>query len=237
MPREINDSYALLCKISKATSLQEIANMSYEILGNPIFIQDRAHITLAYTKKIKIDDLQWQQDIMNGYRSNIPTSRQSKEMDMAYEKSIEDGMPTIVNDANLPYTRMLKALMIRGVHVATVVLSAYCKPIEEEDINLMEIISSFIKFHIRNEKYHLTTNEHAIENFLVQLLNGEQLNWEPLKEHARILNWPNKKYNYLLAINSLDIQPDESSSLQKLLNQFRQLPKCLYVLGGSQLNS
>lgn len=230
MPKEKNDTYILLCEISKATSLQQIADISYEILGNPIFIQDRAHITLAYTKKIKIEDEQWQRDIINRYRSSIPTSNQSKEVSGNYEKSIESGMPTIINDANLPYTRMVKTLMIHGVHVASMVLTAYCKPIEEEDVNLMEIISSFIKIHIRNEKYYLTNNEYAIENFLVQLLNGEQLNWEPFKEHARLLNWPNKKYNYLLAVNSVNTQPDESFLLQELLNQFRQLPKCLYVL-------
>jgi len=230
MSQETTENYSLLCKISKATSLQQIANMSYELLGNPIFIQDRSHVTLAYTKKIEIDDKQWQQDIIKGYRANIPTSRQNKETYMVYDNSIKSGMPVIINDSNLPYARMVKALRVRGVHVASVILTAYCKPIKEEDINLMEIISSFIKVLIQSEKYYLSTNEHAIDNFLIRLLNGEQVSGEPFKEHVRVLNWPNRKCNYLLSINSMDKDPGESSALSKLLNRFRQLPNCHYVL-------
>lgn len=230
MAHDRNDTFMLLCKLSKATSLQVMADISYDILGNPVFIQDRAHITLAHTRKIEIEDEQWKEDIVNGYRSIMPTLKQNKEVGKAYEKSIESGMPVIVNDTNLPYSRMVKALLVRGLHVASIILTAYCKPIEEEDVNLMEIISSFIRVQIQSEKYYLTTNEYTIENFLLRLLNGEYLNAKSFKEHARILNWSQKKFNYMLTASPISNEPKEVSSLQNLINQFRKLPNCHYAL-------
>ena len=39
-----------LCQLTHASSLQQICDLAYEIMGNPVFISDMAHTILAYTK-------------------------------------------------------------------------------------------------------------------------------------------------------------------------------------------
>ena len=36
-----------LCQLTHASSLQQICDLAYEIMGNPVFISDMAHTILA----------------------------------------------------------------------------------------------------------------------------------------------------------------------------------------------
>ena len=44
-----------LCQLTHASSLQQICDLAYEIMGNPVFISDMAHTILAYTKCVEVD--------------------------------------------------------------------------------------------------------------------------------------------------------------------------------------
>ena len=52
------------------------------------------------------------------------------------------------------------------------VLTAYLRPLEQEDIQLMELISSFAETRLNRDRYHVTTDGNAVENYFIQLLEG-----------------------------------------------------------------
>ena len=61
-----------LCQLTHASSLQQICDLAYEIMGNPVFISDMAHTILAYTKCVEVDG----NDTSSGRTwSAIPSSR------------------------------------------------------------------------------------------------------------------------------------------------------------------
>ncbi|HHV12021.1 MAG TPA: hypothetical protein GXX75_17245 [Clostridiales bacterium] len=218
--------FSLLSQISKATSLQQIVDLAYEALGNPFFINDRAHVILAHTKVVYIDDPHWLHDIATGGKVRKPILHQKREMDFVYLGSVKDSKPVIVTDSDLPFPRIIKALVVRGVHVGNLVMTTYFKPIQENDIEVIDIISSFVANHLRNEHYFLSDNEHAKDNYFLRLLNGEKSTPESLMEHAKLLNWSKKQENYVIAMCSLDTELDETQNLKMVLDDFNSLPNC-----------
>lgn len=224
---ELNSNrFSILCEISKATSLQQIVDLAFEALGNPFFINDRAHAILAHTKKVEVEDPHWLHDITTGGKTQKPIVHQKREMDTVYKGSVKDSKPVIVTDSDLPYPRIIKALVIRGVHVGNLVMTTYFKSIKENDIEMVDIIASFVTNHMRNEHYFLSDNEHAKNNYFLRLLNGEKSTPESLMEHAKLLNWSRKQENYVIAMTSLDTELDESQNLKTVLEDFNALLNC-----------
>ena len=54
----------LLCQLPHTADLQQLCDLAFQIMGNPIFISDMAHTILAYTKCVEIDDPTWQENIV-----------------------------------------------------------------------------------------------------------------------------------------------------------------------------
>jgi PucR family transcriptional regulator, proline-responsive transcriptional activator len=225
MPTE-KEICSLVCQASKASSLQEIANLAFAILGNPVFIEDRAQVKLAYTKNVNIDHPSWQKDIVASESKFSLVQSQIVEVSIAYEGSIKSHMPVIIKDSHIPYPKLIKAITIGGVHVATMVATAYCRPIVDEDIELMEILSSFVTTNIQKSNYTLSTNKYAIENLLIRLLNGEKISPDAVLAHTNVQNWPDRPITYVLAICSESTKQAETNHLQEILNEFRPSSNC-----------
>ena len=81
-----NTKYTLLRQASNATSLQEICQIAYEILGNPIFIEDRSSVKLAFTKNIKVEDPSWESDIVKGAKKASTQNDLINEMKNNYKQ-------------------------------------------------------------------------------------------------------------------------------------------------------
>ena len=96
-----------LCQLTHASSLQQICDLAYEIMGNPVFISDMAHTILAYTKCVEVDDESWQRHIV---RADLErnTIIQSREVSTVHEASAETKMPVVVTDGQVPYPRLIK---------------------------------------------------------------------------------------------------------------------------------
>ena len=227
------DTFTLLRLASNASTLQEICQLAYEILGNPIFIEDRSSVKLAFTQDIKVADPSWERDIVEGARKASTKTEQVQDMRYNFESSGKDHMPVIANDDYMPYPRLIKAMYIHGMHVATMVCVGYFKTFTDDDVELVEILSKFVETHFEAENYHLTTSEYAIDNFIIRLLNGESFSKEAIREHIRALNWSPKCYNYIfdVFIASDHIEPGENIDydLGLIIDEFRMIPSCYSV--------
>lgn len=71
----------LLLKISHADSLQELVDLGFQLLGNPIFIDDMYRNVLAYSQDVTIDDPLWQENIVENIHDESTGSQMaSKQM-------------------------------------------------------------------------------------------------------------------------------------------------------------
>ncbi|MGI5935693.1 MAG: PucR family transcriptional regulator [Oscillospiraceae bacterium] len=222
MNEEFTEKLTLLCDIADANSLQEIADISYRLFGNPIFIQDMAHTTLAYTKCVEINEEHWQKRIVHG-KLERNTLKQIMEVKEIHTKSTESRMPHLVLDREVPYERMVKTLISNNRPIGVIVLSAIFKPLTETDMQLLELLSVFVTQRTQRERYLFSPNEKAVENFIIKLLDGEEFTSEQVRSRLDILDWHPLPYIYVIAMCP-DKKVDESEDLNLLLSQLSTVP-------------
>ncbi len=224
MADETKEICSLLCRGTHITSLQGIADLAFEVLGNPVFIEDRAQIILAYSKNVEIKDPAWKKTVINESGHQPLMQSQRKEVESAHQGSIKSHLPVIVEDSHLPIPRLIKTLIVGGVHVGTMIASAYCRPIREEDIELMEILSYFAVIQMQRKNYKISSNKRAVDNILIRLLNGEKVPAESMQECIKILDWNSKPYNYVLVICTGGDQA--TAPIKEIINSFQQSTRC-----------
>ena len=150
----------LLCQMTNADSLQQLADLTYALLGNPVFISDMAHTMLAYTKTVNIPHTSWQRNVVHAHLDRN-LLRQDREVSSVHVASEERCMPVVVNDGDVPFPRIIKVLTSGQRPIGVMVLTAYLQPLGTQDIELMEIISSFVVARMEKGAYFISSNSKA----------------------------------------------------------------------------
>lgn len=189
----------LLCELTHAKSLQQICDLTYQIMGNPVFVSDLAHTILAYTKCVEVPDETWKLNIV-GANLDRNTLNQEREVGSVHITSEDEQRPVLVEDSFLPYPRIIKSLVHDHKAVGVFVLTSYLKPLEEHDLELMELIASFVIPCLMRERYHISDDKHTVENFFIKLLDGESYTRERIEKRLDVLGYQRKPYNYVLAM-------------------------------------
>ena len=189
----------LLCELTHAKTLQQICDLTYRITGNPAFISDLAHTILAYTKSVDVPDETWHTNIVEA-NLDANTLNQDREVSSVYITAEEDSRAVLVEDDFLPYPRMIKSLVTDHKAVGVFVVTAYFKPFDDRDRDLIDLISSFLMPCLTKESYYLSNDKHSIENFCIKLLDGAHYSRDKIEKRLDLLQYRRKPHNYVLAM-------------------------------------
>lgn len=211
---------SLLCQLSHASSLQEICDLACQITGNPVFISDMAHTILAYTKCVEIEDPTWQTNVVRA-NLDVNTLKQDREVGSVHSAASISQRPVLVEDDFLPYARIIKTLSYQMQTVGTIVLTAYLRPFEEPDIDLLDLISSFVVPQFIRESIHLSEDHHSLENYFMKLLTDPPATKEVVDRHLEAVGYQPKPYSYVIAFCLADA-PNRPAILTENLEKLRQ---------------
>ena len=229
-----NDVIALLCRLPRAGSLQQLCDLTYDITGNPAFISDLAHTILAYTKCVEIDDPLWRSKIVEG-RLDRDNLKQDREVGSVHACAGEEKKPVLVEDGFMPYSRIIKTLVRRGSAVGVFVVTAYSKPFTPEDIDLIDLISSFIAPRMEDESFYASEQARTVENFFIKLL-GAPMPSERVRRNLEMLGYACAPCLYVLSVclapGGGSREPEEMS---QILRRFRSIHGCTAFLYNSAI--
>lgn len=215
-----------LCQIAHSSTLQEIVDIAYKLFGNPVFITDMSHTTLAYTKSIEVSDPIWQTRVVQS-KVEYSTITQDKRTNWVNATSIENRMPVLVEDDNVPVPRIIKVLVSNGYPVGVVILTAYLHPLKDGDIELMELMSSYVLPLMWQEQYHVSANHKNVENYFIKLLNGEQYESEQVMKCLNNLGYASQPNLYVLAISAKsECSGNDFCDITLVMNELSRLPFC-----------
>lgn len=223
-----------LCELTHATSLQQMCDMIYDILGNPVFINDMAHTTLAYTKTVDIDDVNWQTQVVHS-KLERSVINQTREVGSIHETSAETQKPVLVTDNAVPVPRIIKALSVDGQVVGVMVAASYLRPFGPEDMELVDLISAFVAVQVVKERGGHAGGNRSLENYLFNILEGEHVTREQVKKRLDVLGYVSRPNNYVLCISLEGRGEGEDEELEPVLEEFRQIPRCCTFLYNSML--
>ena len=216
----------LLCSLPHAASLHQLCDLAYQIMGNPMFISDLAHTIVAYTQCAQIDDPVWQENIVNS-RLERTTAQQDREVSAAHGASSGEHRPVLVEDSHLPFPRIIKLLTNKGQAMGVMVITAYVTPFREGDIELAELISSFVEPKLIESRFFASGNPQTVENFFIKLLSGMRFSPDRVAKRLDILCYQRRAYTYVLSIRSLDDEEYPGhSGIESILAQLRSLGTC-----------
>lgn len=214
----------LLCQLTRAANLQQLCDLACEITGNPAFISDLAHTILAYTKCVEVPDPTWQGHIIQADLDRN-TLRQDREVGAVHSSSTDSSRPVLVDDGYLPYPRIIRTLISDGQPVGVIVVTSYLRPFGPNDIGLVELIASFAAPCLVRERYHISGDSRAVENFFIQLLDGARLTREQVEKRLNVLNGGLRPCTYVLTVCTRDGTSDhERTDLRELLQAFAAIP-------------
>ena len=220
------NKYRLLREASNASSLQEIADIAYQLLGNPIFIEDRSAIKLAFTRGIKVNDERWEDGVVNK-RIILPKNDQVKEVLETYKRSSETGLPVIVHDSFMEGPRLVKTLYYNGEHIGNIVSPGYFKEFTDEDIDIVEILAGFVCRFLVGERYPIEQNtSHSLESLFFQMLRGENFPDELISEYTKAFNWGEDTVHYIFNIFPRNEVKKGEIPLSELIERIRNAAKC-----------
>lgn len=225
----------LLCRMTHAESLQELCDLTYRIIGNPVFISDLAHTILAYTKCVEVEDPIWHENVELAHlqRNNL---RQNREVGAVHFSSSSTRRPVLVEDDYIPFPRVIKTLSNKGRAVGVMVVTAYLKPFEENILDMVDLISSFVVPQMMKERFFFSSSQQSVENFFINLLNGVDYSREEVERRLEILDYKQMPYTYLLCICLVAGSEDrEATSVRLLLDDFRGLGSARVFLYNSSL--
>ena len=220
----------LLCQFTRISSLSQLCDLIYEITGNPVFISDLAHTILAYTKCVEVPDPTWQSNIVQAHL-DFNTIRQDREVGSVHAGSTQSHRPVLVDDGHLPYPRIIKTLINNGQAVGVLVLTAYQRPFGANDLDLVELISSFVVPCLMRERYHISASSSALENYFIKLLDGARFSHDRVNKRLNVLGYQRKPYIYVLTMCAKgENSSDEHKPLQDLLLEFSSIPhNCIFL--------
>ncbi len=223
-------SVKLLNALSNGSSYQEIIDIGWQLLGNPMFVRDLGFNVLAYTRDIIVDDIAWRIFVEKGYqtysdvtymkvhkmletvnKSKVPVYFKKFEPDEIIDEDQEVVKDTYIvkpqRRTEAKTSRVWANICISNKPVGHLVVLEYCKPFEETDFELISLITQAFSIQIQNEGYNIKERTSMYEWFVSDLLDGKITDKEVIEEKLEYMGLNLKNDLHLLVILLRPNQP------------------------------
>ncbi|MCI8281426.1 MAG: PucR family transcriptional regulator [Lachnospiraceae bacterium] len=180
--------------------LQYMADIAYEVFGNPVFVVDSSFKYLAISSAFSPNNTILEEELASGYilESGIRSIR-------------EANLDEKVRSSNTPYyfqtplhgTGMLIApVKIHGIEVAKVMLYESLKPITDIDSLLLSRLARFISMELQKDSFYNQNRDVMFSYFLADLLDNPDTNYPSVRERLHILGFDLKEDLYIMTISA-----------------------------------
>ncbi|MGB9661517.1 MAG: PucR family transcriptional regulator [Moorellaceae bacterium] len=192
----------LLEAVVMGRGLQEIVNISHELIGNPMLIHDTSLKVLAYTKEDGVGDPTWEEMIS---KKQIPA-----EGDMFYElinvwNTLDVGPPSTIVEPrshSLNYPYLITKIMVDNRVVGYLAIIGSNRPLTEVDLDLATYLSKITALEMqKNELAHYNRGV-VHQYFIADLLEGKISDTQEIEEKMERLNWSLKKNLYVFTVKA-----------------------------------
>lgn len=178
--------------------VQEIIDIGFKFLGNPILVIDASYKVLAFTKNIQVDDPNWYLSEKNNYLEYKYIS--SEDMRKNFAEASKSNYPVLHKPKNKNFEVIHAAIGFDNKVIGYLIIPNHKKPFEEGDMELAQLLKNVLSLELQKNKFFQNSKGIIYEYFIADLLEGNVTDSRIIAERALSLNWVLHKNLYVLTI-------------------------------------
>ena len=181
--------------------LQNLLDIGYRFLENPILLHDLGFKLLGHIKGIdaKIDDPFWSDIVSNGYSSaEIVTHFKNQKY---YEQVYKSKLPIYGMWQEPKNNRIISHVYIDNRIVGTLYILEYERHFKQIDNEIITLLCDAISIEFQKSKNYHNTKQVMYENFIIELLDEKLTKIEVIREREKYLGLQLKENLYVISIN------------------------------------
>ncbi len=195
--RYLSGSAKLFESLVQGKGIQNIVDISSELLKKPMFVRDTSFKLLAYTKNVEIDDVVWNNVIKRGYHTYEDIKKMIRAK--AFEQLEKSATPVLFRSSMKPGTcRVWSKISIDDIVIGHLVVLGYEKDFSDKDMELIQLISNVISLEMRKNGNFYSGLKN--ESFIKDLLTGKVQDPEEIQERLKYLDCEFKSRLYILTV-------------------------------------
>lgn len=195
---------SLLSALSKSGGgIQELLEIGYKVLNNPIIVADKSWRSVAMTPNIKIPgDISWNDFLKNRFLS--PETIASNIRDQVIEKIDTNKTPFKLLSADMKYPRLIDSIMLNNKQIAIISVLEYNRKIRESDYELVKILCNALATEFQKKMYQQQKRGIQHEDLFVNILKGKFKDKDQISEELEALRLRINKYKYVVIFDIID---------------------------------
>ena len=220
--------HMLINAFFKEQGLQYLADVAYQVFGNPLFIVDNSNKYLAVSSGIVYDNPFFTEENAEGYISTQGLSfiKQAK----IDEKIRAKNSPIYINNPLHGKGMLVDAITINNIEVGHVMLCEIDQPFQEFDSVMLHRTSRIISMELQKNSFINSNKGFMYSYFLADLLDNPDISYSSVKDRLSVLGYDLKEEQYLLVIPARSYR-NTSTKLDIIVDQLHQiLPSSIYAV-------
>lgn len=170
-------------------TIQEIVDIGYEFLGNPMFVIDASYKMIACTKYVEVDDPQWYESVENDYLPYDILIENNNEMKEFFRKVRITGYPILIRPKDKKFHILYAGITIENKTIGYLIIPCHKRLLNKEDIQIAELLSNVLSLKMQNSRFVNNSEGIIYEYFISDLLDGNITNPKVIEERLRCIKW------------------------------------------------
>ncbi len=185
---------------SPQSRLQQIIDIGYEALNNPIIVTGTGWKIITMTEQDMLpEDMEWSDFATHGMLS--PDSVNMNIMTKLAERIEHSDAPFCWHGQNMKYRRIFGRIMVGGNFTAALSVVEYNRSFTDQDYRIVSTLCRAVSAELQKNPNTRHARYLFREEFITNLLDGTVMSSAAIAEQATALNLGIKKYIYVISLN------------------------------------
>ncbi len=215
------------------SGIQEIVDVGYELLGNPITVIDASYKQLAITKYVESDNSSWKRAVQGDFLPYDELFR--SETTEFFQKARNSRSPVLNKPKNHEFEVLQSAIYNDNKLMGYLIIVSHKKPFEQKDMEIATLLTRVISLEMQKNRFYQHSEGLIYEYFIGDLLEGNITRSDVIEERLKTLKWMLQKNIHLISISWKKFE-DENLPLVNFSETIRSLiPNCKTIIYNNKI--
>ncbi|MCR4436370.1 MAG: helix-turn-helix domain-containing protein [Clostridiales bacterium] len=197
----VKNSEKLHKLVFEGKGLQKILDAGYEMLGNPIRLEDADSKLIAYAMKNRPDGSRSNLILKDYYFDTSRSIFRKYASQKKPDKAFTGNSAVYIKDTD-EYASIVSNVVIENKQIARLTVTEIERPFKAIDYEVVSLLCKVISLEMQKDKFNKNAKGFLYEYLILDLLEGRIKTPLLIEERVKACNWDLKRNLFLLAITT-----------------------------------